>query len=41
MTAAASPASHGQSMAWLFSTGKYALAMPVTRTHAATGGHRP
>ena len=42
MTAAASPGSHGQSMARSFSTGKYTLAMPVTGTQAAaTGGHRP
>jgi hypothetical protein len=41
MTAAASPASHGQSMARSFSTGKYTLAMPVIGTQAATGGHRP
>ena len=41
MTAAASLASHGQCVARSFSTGKYALAMPVTGTQAATSGHRP
>ena len=41
MTAAAPLTSDRQSMARSFSTGKYALAMPVTGTQAATSGHRP